>query len=311
MEASLAPMVVLSPDPGDLLDPVLAPDPLPDGWLDWCADQAPDFFVPIDSVAWDADGEGAEVDGWPPTDLLSDLDDVPPGPLLASLLAATDLAGCSDSDLAGAVRAAYRLQSWAAALEVEATNVLVDRCASWRGVAPAGEQVAGESVSAELMAAVEIGCALDLAPQTARAKVMLARDLARLPATRLGLAAGTIDLAKARLLVDELRPLDRRAGRAAGGPDRARRRGPDPGAAAGPAAAGGARGRPRRGARPGRRRPRPTAGRGVPAQRRDGRADLHRHRAEGARPVPVADRPRARRARPGRDRRPYDRPGPG
>ncbi len=199
---------MLSPDPADLLDPVLAPDPLPDGWLDGCADQAPDFFVPIDSVAWDADGEGAEVDGWPPSDLLSDLDDVPPGPLLASLLAATDLAGCSDSDLAGAVRAAYRLQSWAAALEVEATNVLVDRCASWRGVAPAGEQVAGESVSAELMAAVEIGCALDLAPQTARAKVVLARDLARLPATRLGLAAGVLDLAKARLLVDELRPLD-------------------------------------------------------------------------------------------------------
>ena len=90
---------------------------------------------------------------------------------------------------------------------MRATNLLVDRCASWRGVVPAGEQVSSESVSAELVASVEIGCALDLAPQTARGRVAFAGDLRRLPATRLALAAGVIDVPKARLLVDELRPL--------------------------------------------------------------------------------------------------------
>ena len=62
------------------------------------------------------------------------------------------------------------------------------------------------------MAAVEVGCALDLAPATAPARVVLAGDLARLPVTRLALAAGVIDLPKARLVVEELRPLtDRQA----------------------------------------------------------------------------------------------------
>ena len=107
----------------------------------------------------------------------------------------------------GAVRAAYRLQSWAAAVELAATSVLVERCAGWRGVAPEGAQVPGKSVSAELVAAVEVGCALDLAPATARARVALAGELARLPVTRLALAAGVIDLPKARLVVEELRPL--------------------------------------------------------------------------------------------------------
>ena len=194
-----------------LLDPLLLADP--DEWssADWAA---------WDRAGWEAAVEAmATGDTWPlgdsgagdgddesrPTQGL--LDEVEPGPLLAALAAETDLASCSDSDLVGAVRAAYRLQSWAAALEVEATNRLVSRCESWRGVAPAGEQVPDESVSAELMASVEVGCALDLAPQTARGRVAFARDLLRLPATRLALAAGVIDVPKSRLLIDELRLL--------------------------------------------------------------------------------------------------------
>ncbi len=159
--------------------------------------------IPVD-YATDEDLASAEDPGWPPRGLL---DQVEPGPLLASLLAGTDLTSCSADDLVGAVRAAYRLQSWAAAVELAATTVLVERCAGWRGVAPEGAQVPGESVSAELMAAVEVGCALDLAPATARARVVLAGDLARLPVTRLALTAGVIDLPKARLVVEELRPL--------------------------------------------------------------------------------------------------------
>ncbi len=138
---------------------------------------------------------------------VGDLDGVP-GPRLAGLLAATDLGRCTDADLVGAVRAAYRLQAWAAAVEVAATAALVGRAAGWRGVAAAGARTPGEAVSAETMAAVEIGCALDLAPATARGKVALAVELGRLPATRAALSAGLLDMPKARMLVEELRPLD-------------------------------------------------------------------------------------------------------
>lgn len=181
--------------------------------------------MPVADVTADDLAAAADDESWPPPGMV---DQVDPGSLLADLLSGTDLTSCSDADLVGVVRAAYRLQAWAAALELAATSTLVDRCATWRGVARDGEQVPGESVpgksvsgksvpgesvpgklvSAELMAATEVGCALDLAPQTARAKVALARDLQRLPATRVALAAGVIDVPKARLLVDELRPLD-------------------------------------------------------------------------------------------------------
>ena len=173
-------------------------------WLasPWLADETDD---PTGELLAALERGDEDLDGcWPPPGVL---DEVEPGPLLAALAAETDLSSCGDSDLVGVVAAAYRLQSWAAALEVRATNVLVDRCASWRGVVPAGQQVSSESVPAELMASVEVGCALDLAPQTARGRVAFAADLRRLPATRLALAAGVIDVAKARLLVEELRPL--------------------------------------------------------------------------------------------------------
>jgi hypothetical protein len=199
---------------GVVVDPLL-PEPPSDEWspADWAAWDQADWEAAVESMAaagpWpvgDASdaAAGAADAGWPPPGLL---DEVQPGPLLASLAAETDLGSCSDADLVGVVRAAYRLQSWAAALEVEATNALVDRCRSWRGVVPAGEQVSSESVSAQLMAAVEVGCALDLAA-TARGRVAFAGDLARLPATRRALAAGVLDVPKARLVVDELRPLD-------------------------------------------------------------------------------------------------------
>ncbi len=196
--------VVLLPDPADLPDPVLPPDPLAGVCRDLVPDGPPELWLPVGDDLDDVAGLGE----WPPAGLAADLDATVPGPLLADLLDATDLTGCSDSELVGAVRAAYRLQSWAASVEVEATCTLVGRCETWRGVAPHGQQVAGESVSAELMAATEVGCALDLAPQTARGKVALAMDLARLPATRAGLSVGVLDLPKARMLAEELRPLD-------------------------------------------------------------------------------------------------------
>jgi hypothetical protein len=150
------------------------------------------------------DSDSEKGGGWPPAGLL---DVTAPGPLLAGLVAALDTETCSDAELVAGVAAAYRLQSWAAAVEVETTNRLVRRCEGWRGVVPRGRQVSSESVSAELMASVEVGCALDLAPRTAQGRVALAGDLQRLPATRAALAAGSVDVPKARMLVEELRPL--------------------------------------------------------------------------------------------------------
>ncbi len=195
---------------GSLLDRVLPVDPDAEHWeaiLDAVVAHGP---MPIDEATPVGPDTGDDLAGaldgaWPP---LGMLDQVEPGPLLAALLAETDLSSCSDADLVGAVRAAYRLQGWAAAVEAEATTALVRRCARWRGVVPGGEQVPDESVSAQLMAATEVGCALDLAPQTARAKVELAGELRRLPATRAALAAGVLDVPKARMLVEELRLLD-------------------------------------------------------------------------------------------------------
>jgi hypothetical protein len=207
---------------GVLVDPVPPAAADADDW-DWAAWDQADWEAAVEAMAaagpWPAcaptddddstDDDLAAAGGdaercWPPPGLL---EEVQPGPLLASLVAETDLSACSDGDLVGVVRAAYRMQAWAAAVEVEATNRLVVRCESWRGVVPEGQQVSSESVSAELMASVEIGAALDLAPQTARGRVAFARDLARLPATRVALAAGVLDVPKARLLVDELAPL--------------------------------------------------------------------------------------------------------
>jgi len=51
--------VVELPDPADLPDPVLPPDPLGGLWLDLLPDEAPEFVVPVDLVAWDAEHEGA------------------------------------------------------------------------------------------------------------------------------------------------------------------------------------------------------------------------------------------------------------
>jgi len=62
-------------------------------------------------------------------------------------------------------------------------------------------------VSPEQMAAAELGAALALSPLAARLRVELATDLARLPLTRIALAAGRIDLTKARAVVEAVAPL--------------------------------------------------------------------------------------------------------
>ncbi len=141
------------------------------------------------------------------------LDATPPGALLASLLAATDLDRCTDDQIVAAAVAAARLASWAAARKLSAAAALVARAAGWRGVARDGQSVPGRTVAASRIAAHELGAALDLSPRSAGNLVHLALDLARLPVTRAALAGGEIDLPKARMVADALRVLDDDAAR--------------------------------------------------------------------------------------------------
>jgi hypothetical protein len=119
---------------------------------------------------------------------------------------AAGLAGLSDDELVGLLCASRRLASRQAAAELAATAELDARRrrdAAARPSTPANTSSAvGEQVSAELAAA------LTLTGRAADSLLALARDLARLPQVRAALAAGRIDLAKARVFAAELAALD-------------------------------------------------------------------------------------------------------
>jgi hypothetical protein len=139
-------------------------------------------------------------DSWPPPGLLAD---TPPGPRLAALLSTIRVEALSADDLVEYALAAQRLASWACAAEADATAELTARTPRWRGVGHDDDEV-----SPEAMAAAEIGAGLALSPVAARLRVEFARDLRRLPSTRLALASGRIDPVKARAIADAVRPLD-------------------------------------------------------------------------------------------------------
>jgi hypothetical protein len=133
------------------------------------------------------------------------------GPAVAAALAGIDLtaAAVSDGDVVAAIAAASRLAAWAAGTEVAATAELTARAAGWRGVGPLAA-VAGvaELLSAQDLAALEVAAALGVSAQAADDRVERAADLARLPGTRLALAGGRIDLAKAKAIIEAVAPLD-------------------------------------------------------------------------------------------------------
>ena len=72
---------------------------------------------------------------------------------------------------------------------------------------PAGSADRRHTVAAERIAAAELAAALGISERSAAGRVGLALDLARLPETRAGLAAGRQQLATVRMVVDTLRPL--------------------------------------------------------------------------------------------------------
>jgi hypothetical protein len=125
-------------------------------------------------------------------------DNLPPGPTLAVLAGdAWDrgLARLSDDELIGVLRAARRLTSWAAAMELAAAGDL------WRR--RMDEEEAGDAGAAE-HASDELAAALTLTGRSADGLLDLAVSLRRLPATSAALAAGDIDVPKAIVIAQEL-----------------------------------------------------------------------------------------------------------
>jgi hypothetical protein len=121
-----------------------------------------------------------------------------PGPVLAGLAGdrwAAGLERLTDDELIGVLRAGRRLASWAAAMELAAAADL------WRR--RTGEEDAGDS-GAAWHADDELAAALTLTRRAAEGVLELAVGLARLPATAAALAAGDIDLPRAKVIAEEL-----------------------------------------------------------------------------------------------------------
>jgi hypothetical protein len=126
-------------------------------------------------------------------------DELPPGPVLAGLAGDAWSAGLgrlSDDELVGVLRAARRLASWSAALELAAVTDLATRREA--EAAGAGPSVAGEHIGDE------IATALTLTARAADVLLDLAIALRRLPATMTALAAGRIDRYRAAVIADEV-----------------------------------------------------------------------------------------------------------
>ncbi len=126
-------------------------------------------------------------------------DELPPGPVLAGFAGdawAAGLGRLGDDELIGVLRAARRLASWSAALELAAVTDLAARREA-EGTA-AGDCVPGEHLGDE------IAVALTLTGRAADVLLDLALALHRLPATMGALAAGRIDRYKAAVIADEV-----------------------------------------------------------------------------------------------------------
>jgi hypothetical protein len=125
-------------------------------------------------------------------------DHLPPGPVLAGLTAdrhAAGLGGLTDDELIGVLRAARRLTSWSASLELAAVSDLMRRRID--------QEAAGQTGVAE-HADAEIAAALTLTGRAAAGLLDLVVAFQRLPLTSRALAAGTIDLPRVMVIVEEV-----------------------------------------------------------------------------------------------------------
>src|SRR5215472_7882999 len=122
----------------------------------------------------------------------------PPGPVLAGFASDAWAAGLdrlTDDELIGVMRAARRLSSWAAAMELACVADLWSRRTA--------EEDAGDTGAAR-HADDEIAAALTLTGRAADRVLDLAIALRRLPLTSQALAAGDIDLPRAMVVADEV-----------------------------------------------------------------------------------------------------------
>jgi hypothetical protein len=125
-------------------------------------------------------------------------DQLPPGAVLAGLAADVHAAGLerlTDDELIGVLRAGRRLASWSASVELAAVSDLMRRRMA--------QQAAGAARAAE-HADAEIAAALTLTGRAAGRLLDLAMALERLPLTSRALAAGSLDLPRAMVIVEEM-----------------------------------------------------------------------------------------------------------
>jgi uncharacterized protein DUF222 len=183
--------------PPDGADAWLAdlPGPLLDEYL--AATEPPAGPEPIAAGFWNrstGDGAGFASGGV--------VDDLPPGPTLAGLAADVCTAGLgrlSDDELIGLLRAARRLSSWSASVELAAAGDLMRRRLA--------QEAAGQAGRAE-HADAEIAAALTLTGRDADRLLDLALTLRRLPLTARALADGVLDLPRVIVIADEVAGLE-------------------------------------------------------------------------------------------------------
>src|SRR5215468_11632094 len=198
---------------GLVADPWSGP---PDGADAWLADLPAELLFEYLAATEDQPGREAIVAGRLPRQpgdgcgfaAGGAADELPPGPVLAGLAGdawAAGLGRLSDDELVGVLRAARRLASWSAALELAAVTDLAKRREA--EAAGAGSCAPGEHIGDEIAAA------LTLTARAADVLLDLAIALRRLPATMTALAAGRIDRYRAAVIADEVTGLsDEHAG---------------------------------------------------------------------------------------------------
>jgi hypothetical protein len=121
-----------------------------------------------------------------------------PGPELAAVLAGIDLAGVNGHVRVVVMAAWERLVSWSAAGLFEAMAMVARSPACEPGSVP------GLGASFGEFASVEVGAALGLSPGVADREVSFAFELTeRLAGTRAALAAGAVNVGKARAIAEE------------------------------------------------------------------------------------------------------------
>ncbi len=123
---------------------------------------------------------------------LSGLAGIPPGPELATTLAAVRPAEVDDFDLVEIIAATERLTSWAAAVQVAACAELARRAV-----------FDGSRLAPARLAGMELSARLRLAPSTGEHRVIVAQTLTEtLPTTLAALGSGQIDYRRAMVLAE-------------------------------------------------------------------------------------------------------------